>query len=185
MDMDNSRAHSLLMICACLLMGGIWVALVGCGPSMQTLDSLASSGRIDPVAPVMAEVHIDIAAPPARVWALLVNAPAWSKWDKDIASISTTQPLAAGQQFTWNTGSTTIHSQVQLFEPERRLGWTGAAYTAKAVHVWTLTREPDGFTRVAIDESMDGPLMATLFSSTKLVEADQAWLAALKKAAEQ
>ncbi len=185
MDVDYSRAHSLLMTCACLLMGGIWVALAGCGPSMQTLDSLAGSGRVDPVAPVIAHVQIGIDAPPNKVWALLVNAPAWPRWNTDIASVSTTQPLAPGQQFTWSTGSTTIHSQVQLFEPKRSLGWTGTAYTAKAVHVWKLTPEPDGSTRVSIDESMDGPLMATLFSSKKLIEADQAWLAALKKATEQ
>ena len=165
-------------------MGGIWVPLAGCGPSMQTLDTLASSGRIDPVAPVHAEVHIDIAASPAKVWALLVNAPAWPKWDNDITRISMSQLLAPGQHFTWSAGSSTVHSQVQLFRPQQRLSWTGTAYTAKAIHVWTLTPEPNGSTRVSIDESMDGPLMAALFSSQKLAEADSAWLAALKKAAE-
>jgi hypothetical protein len=32
---------------------------------------------------------------------------------------------------------------------------------------------------------MDGPLMAQLFSSQKLAESSNAWLAALKQAAEQ
>jgi hypothetical protein len=53
----------------------------------------------------------------------------------------------------------TIHSQEQLFEPERRLAWTGAALTAKAVHVWELKPESGSQTLVAVTESMDGPLI--------------------------
>jgi uncharacterized protein YndB with AHSA1/START domain len=139
---------------------------------------------------VIAHVQIEIDAQPSRVWALLVNAPAWPQWDPDISKVSVTQPpgttlLGPGTRFTWGEGSNTVHSQVQLFEPERRLCWTGTAFTAKAIHEWDLTPAPGGHTLVAINESMDGPLMARLFSSQKLAESGAAWLSSLKKAAEQ
>ncbi len=159
-------------------------ALTGCGPSLSKLNHIASSGAIQQNAPVLAHVQIDINAPRAKVWALLVNAPAWPMWNKDITKVSATQPLAPGMRFIWGEGSSTVHSQVQLFEPEKRLGWTGTALTARAVHQWTLTPEAGGQTLVTMDESMDGPLMARLFSSQKLAESGNAWLASLKKVAE-
>jgi hypothetical protein len=74
---------------------------------------------------------------------------------------------------------------VQLFEPERRLSWTGTALTAKAVHVWELKPEPGNQTLLTMKESMDGPWMAKIYPSEKLTEADNEWLLALKRAAEQ
>jgi uncharacterized protein YndB with AHSA1/START domain len=163
----------------------IAIALTGCGPSVTTLNHMAGAGAIHRNAPVLAHVQIDIDAPPTRVWALLVNAPAWPQWDPDITQVSITQPLSPGTRFTWSEGSSTIHSQVQLFEPEQRLGWTGTALTAKAVHQWRLTPMAGSHTLVTIDESMDGPLMATLFSSSQLADSAHNWLASLKRAAEQ
>jgi hypothetical protein len=96
-----------------------------------------------------------------------------------------TQPLTLGTRFTWGAGSSEVHSTVQLFESEHRLGWTGTAYTAKAVHQLELSSMPGGRTRVTIRESMDGPLMAMLFSSQKLTGAGRSWLGSLKAAAEK
>ncbi len=152
---------------------------------MDRLNHLASAGEIDQAAPVRAQVMADIAAPPVKVWALLVNASAWPNWDEDIAKVSVSEPLAEHTRFGWSTGSNTVQSQVQLFEPERRLAWTGTALTVKAVHLWELTPEPGGHTLVTIQESLDGPLLAKLYSSQQLAEANQAWLASLKKAAEK
>ena len=57
--------------------------------------------------------------------------------------------------------------------------------TAKAVHVWELQPEPGDRTLLKMKESMDGPLMAKLYSSQDLYEADHEWLVALKRAAEE
>jgi uncharacterized protein YndB with AHSA1/START domain len=162
----------------------VGLAAVGCGDSLATLNGLAASGAIHEDAPVTAHVQIEIAAPPAKVWSLLVDAPTWPRWESQIESVSATGPLAEGTSFVWSNGGTTIHSQVQLFEPERRLGWTGTAMTAKAAHVWELKPVGDGQTLVTMKESMDGPLMARLYSSQKLADAGSQWLAALKRAAE-
>jgi uncharacterized protein YndB with AHSA1/START domain len=160
-------------------------ALAGCGPSMTSLNHLAGAGEVDRNAPVLAHVQIEIAAPPPRVWALLIDAPAWPRWDPDITKVSVTQPLSMGTRFTWGEGGNRVSSEVQLFEPERRLIWTGTAFTAKAIHKWELSPEPGGHTLVTIDESMDGPLMSKLYSSQKLAEAANEWLTYLKKSAER
>jgi hypothetical protein len=64
-----------------------------------------------------------------------------AKWQKSVESVIATGPLSSGIHFSWRTGGTNIHSQVRLFEPERRLSWTGTAFTAKAAHVWELRPE--------------------------------------------
>jgi uncharacterized protein YndB with AHSA1/START domain len=167
---------TLLLSCA--------LVFAGCGDSLTQLNQLAAAGAIHETAPVTAHVQILIAAPPAKVWGLLVDAPSWPKWQTSLESVTAPGPLASGIRFTWKTGGTTIHSQVQLFDPERRLSWTGTAMTAKAVHVWELTPQGNAQTLVTVKESMDGPLMAKMFPSEKLAETDNAWLAALKLAAE-
>lgn len=157
----------------------------GCGDSLATLNKLSATGSIHEEAPVTTHIQIQIAAPPAKVWALLVGAPSWPKWAKQIDSVTAGGPLESGTHFSWNSGGTNIHSQVQLFDPERRLSWTGTAFTAKAVHVWELQPQPNNQTLVIMRESMDGPLMAKLYPSQKLTESGNEWLIALKRAAEQ
>ncbi|WP_263384722.1 SRPBCC domain-containing protein [Granulicella arctica] len=152
---------------------------------MATLSRLAAKGSIHEEAPVTTRLEVRIIAPPAKVWALLVDASSWPKWQQGIDSVSVAGPLQRGTGFTWVAGGTTIHSQVQLFEPERRLSWTGTAMTAKAVHVWELKALPGDQTLVVMRESMDGLLMAKMYPSAKLEAADRAWLASLKLAAEQ
>ena len=148
----------------------------GCGESAQALDRLARAGRIHEGAPVTAEVEMQIAASCSRVWALLVDASSWPKWNHQIEKVAAPGQLASGTRFDWITGGTTIRSQVQLFDPERRLGWTGTAFTAKAIHIWELRPAGEGQTSVTVKESMDGPLMKHLFPSRKLVQTDTDWL---------
>ena len=166
-----------------LLVGSMTAA--GCGESLDGLNRRAASGSIHEAAPVKAHVQIEIAASPEAVWTLLVDASGWPNWQKNIESVTAAGPLANGSRFSWRTGGTTIHSQVQLFEPEQRLAWTGTAMTAKAVHVWKLKPLPDNHTLVTVNESMDGPWMAKLYPPEKLAAADEEWLRALKGAAEK
>lgn len=149
------------------------------------LRNLAAAGSIHEDAPVVVHLRIEIGAPPARVWAILIGTLAWPTWNKQIESVTTLCPLVGGARFTWKTGGTTIHSQVQLFEPQRRLAWTGTALTVQAIHVWELTPESGGHTLIAVKESMDGPWMSAIYPSQKLAAADNEWLAALKREAER
>jgi uncharacterized protein YndB with AHSA1/START domain len=174
--MRNMRAIVLLLLST--------LAVGACGDSLDALNRLAADGSIHEQAPVTTHLQIQIAAPPAKVWALLVDAPSWPKWQREIESVTATGPIGKGTRFSWRTGGTNIHSQVQLFEPEHRLSWTGTALTAKAVHVWELKAEPGNQTLVTMKESMDGPWMARIYPQKSLVEADSGWLTALKRAAE-
>jgi uncharacterized protein YndB with AHSA1/START domain len=173
----RKAANLALLVCSVLLD-------VDCGRPLAELDRLAASGSIEQGAPVTTHLEIEISAPSARVWALLVDAGAWPKWQKEIESVKAPGPLEKNMRFSWRTGGIEIRSQVRLYESEHRLGWTGTAFTAKAIHLWELQRESDGRTLVVLCESMDGPFMATLYPSAQLMAADQIWLVALKRAAE-
>jgi len=172
------------MLGSALLLLGV-LTIDGCGDSLAALNRLAVVGSIHEGAPVTTHLQIQIAAPPAKVWALLIDAPSWPKWQKPIESVTAAGLLENGMRFSWRTGGTNIRSQVQLFEPERRLGWTGTAMTANAVHVWELKPESGDQTLLTMKESMDGPLIAKLYSSQELGKAGNEWLLALKRAAEQ
>ena len=57
-------------------------ALTGLAASLDELNALARSGRTQDDAPVKAEVYMRIAASPAVVWALLINASSWPKVER-------------------------------------------------------------------------------------------------------
>ena len=177
-DSMNKAGGAALLLLALLTVNG-------CGESLAALNRLAEIGSIHEEAPVTTHLQIQIAAPTAKVWALLIDAPSWPKWQKPIERVTAPGPLGDGVTFFWRTGGTNIRSQVQLFEPEHRLSWTGTAMTAKAVHVWELKPEPGNRTLLTMKESMDGPLMAKIYSSKELGEAGNEWLLALKRAAER
>jgi uncharacterized protein YndB with AHSA1/START domain len=161
------------------------LTLTGCATTAAQNAAASAAGTIEQAAPVKTHLQIHIAAPPNRVWQLLIDAPSWPKWADQIDSVDTTTPLAIGTRFTWKTNGTTIHSEVHLFDPQHRLSWTGTAPTARAVHVWQLDPTPTNGTTVTVDESMSGPLLTWLYSSTKLKDSDTTWLTALKQAAEK
>jgi uncharacterized membrane protein len=162
----------------------IAMTLTGCASSVDPLAALSASGSIQQDAPVRAHEQIDIAAPPDRVWAILIDAPSWPHWATQIDSVESPGPLIIGTRFTWHSGGTTIHSEVHLLDPQHSLSWTSTALTAKAVHVWKLQPSTKG-TLVTVDESMSGPMMSWLYTSSKLSKSDRSWLLALKQAAER
>ena len=55
---------------------GCVLALSGCSHSSRQLQALSAVGAIQQDAPVKATVQMQIAAPPAKVWDLLIDAPA-------------------------------------------------------------------------------------------------------------
>ncbi len=86
--------------------------------------------------------------------------------------------------FTWSTGGMTIHSTIRLFDPDRTVGWTGRAFHIRAIHIRTLSPQPDGRVLVETRESMDGWLVERLYPSRELRESDKKWLELLNQAAE-
>jgi hypothetical protein len=79
---------------ALLLLG--MLTIDGCGDSLAALNRLAIVGSIHEDAPVTTHLQIQIAAPPDKVWALLIDAPSWPKWQKLIENVTAAGPLENG-----------------------------------------------------------------------------------------
>ncbi len=94
-------------------------------------------------------------------------------------------PLAPGTGFRWTSGGTAIQSRLALVDPGRMIGWTGIAWHAHAIHIWSLEPLPEGRTRVRTSESMNGSLIRLVYSSKALADSQSEWLQALKKEAER
>lgn len=157
--------------------------LSGCGRQQDA--ALAASGEVDPAAPVRTHVEVAIKAPPSLVWAVLGDISQWPSWQPDIEKTAVTGPVGPGTAFDWTTAGGTIHSRIALFEPERRLAWTGHFLIFRAIHVWTLTRRPDGGTEVSTTETLSGWPITLFYSPDDLRQADLRWLDALRREVER
>jgi hypothetical protein len=160
-------------------------ALVGCGPSLATLHEGATAGRVQQDAPLNARQRISIAAPRARVYALLSNVAAWPAWQPNVTKVVPPAALVPGARFTWVNGGSQISSQLALVEPNELLGWTGSVATAKAVHLWRLSSPTADTTLVDVEETMDGFLLTWFYGQKDLEVEMSRSLAALKVAAEK
>ena len=129
--------------------------------------------------------QIEIAAPPATVWAWLIRADSWPEWYKNAANIhflSHTGPdLRDRSRFRWETFGARITSKVLEFEPERRLGWDAHGVGISAWHAWVLTPLPDGSTRVVTEETQNGwrARLANTLMPGRLSRCHQLWLEGL------
>jgi hypothetical protein len=163
-----------------LLLG---MLLAGCS-STKRAEELGRQGMIDQTAPVKASLDITVNASPEKVWALLSDVKDWPTWQPAITDVSVAGPVASGTAFAWTLNGNAIHSTIEAAMPNAELAWTGKAFGATAIHVWKLKRLPGDQTQVHMEESMDGILVAMLFSSEKLRNGNQGWLDVLKIAAE-
>lgn len=112
---------------------------------------------IDRAAPVQTTRSIDIAAPPATVWATLADIGVWPRLTPTITAATPT-PLEVGRTIHWQAAGWTIASTLAQVEPPHRLAWRGHNQDGTTgVHVWTLQEHGDG-TRVTTRESLSGAL---------------------------
>ena len=111
--------------------------------------------------------------------------PHWPQWQSDVSAAETDGPLQPGTAIAWTAGGTSIHARLAAVRPLEQIAWTGKAYQATAIHVWTLGRISAEETEVTTTESMDGFLLTLFYSSKQLSEADRRWLDRLKTRAEQ
>jgi uncharacterized protein YndB with AHSA1/START domain len=133
---------------------------------------------VDRDAPVVVEKSVEIDAPPAAVWEVLVDVDAWPEWNPDVKSASLDGAFAQGSRFKWKSGPSTITSTIERADRPEIAGWTGTTVGARAIHVWRL--EPtDRGTRVTTRESMSGLVPRLLSGSMrrKLEASLDTWLA--------
>ncbi|MFJ5265613.1 SRPBCC family protein [Streptomyces sp. NPDC088387] len=142
----------------------------------------------DGMAPNQAHVHarneLTIAADPAAIWALLVNATAWPSFYPNARHVQVLDgsELAEGTRFRWTTFNIRATSTVKVFRPDHELAWEGVVLGTRAHHRWQLTQNPDGTTTVVTEETQRGPLpfLASRWVRAGLLRWHQRWLEGLQ-----
>jgi hypothetical protein len=77
---------------------------------------------------VLLETHIEIAAPPERVWAVLADFPRYPDWNPFIRAIAGTPALGSRLTVTLQppgAKAMTFHPRVLAAHPPRELRWRG------------------------------------------------------------
>lgn len=110
------------------------------------------------------DAHIDIDAPPERVWDELVDFSAWGEWNSFIPSVTGTLEVGAAMRITVSPPgirSMTFEPRVFSLEPGKEIVWGGSflfvAY--RGDHAFFLAPLPGGGTRFRQRERFRGPMV--------------------------
>lgn len=110
---------------------------------------------------VFAHNECIVAAPPDRVWDLIVTAQGWSEFYANAQFVRLADPrqhrLERGSVFRWVTFGLPITSEVDPCEPPRLIGWRWWGIGARGYHVWLLEPHECG-TRIVTEETQRGVL---------------------------
>jgi hypothetical protein len=126
-----------------------------------------------------------VVAPAAEVWDVLSDPRRWGRIDPAIRDVRLDGEVRPGTRFAWRNGRAKIRSRFAVVDPGREMSWTGVSPGARAVHRHLLAAQDERHTRLVSEESMAGPLLPLFFGSAKMAGALEAWLAAIKAAAER
>jgi hypothetical protein len=157
------------------------------GPSLRVLhEEYAKQHRIDSRAPVQGRREVVINAPADLVWRVLSDVAAWDKnLEPGVHDIHVEQGVAVDAPFTRTNKGARMKARFAVVDEERELGWTGTAFGGKAVHHYLLEPVSAHATRVTVEESMAGPVLAlAFFTNAKLAALLENCLATLKASCE-
>jgi uncharacterized protein YndB with AHSA1/START domain len=133
--------------------------------------------------------QIDIDAPPAAVWNVIVQAETWPAWYEGAENVKvssgTNGVLGARSSFTWSTMGLDFNSTVTEFEPPYRLSWESRKSTIQGYHAWLIIPTSTG-SRLVTEESQYGfmTLLQKIFVPNKLHRLHDVWLSQIKQRAE-
>jgi hypothetical protein len=165
----------------------VMATLLYVGPSLPDLhQDYAKRHRIDDRAPLRGHREVEVNAPVGRVWGLLSDVAAWSaNLEPGVHDIHVEQGVRVDAPFTRANKGVKMKARFAVVEPGQELAWTGAVFGgAKAVHRYVLEARPGDTTRVIVEESMAGPVLAFGYSQKRLIALLENCLATLKAAAE-
>jgi hypothetical protein len=109
-----------------------------------------------------------IAASPEALWAILTDAPGYTKWDSGVEKVE--GRIAPGEKIKVvskaNPGRA-FPVRVSQFEPGKRMVWSGGMPLGlfKGVRTFTLSPQNDGSTRFSMREEYTGPLLPLIWRS--------------------
>jgi hypothetical protein len=126
------------------------------------------------MAPPIAEVELEIDAPPARVWSIMLDLPAYAAWNPFIVHAASDGPLVVGRalrlRVRWHDGKTIRSDEVvtELLAPDatagparlayRFAGWLPTLGLVRATRVQQLESLPGARTRYRSREQFGGAL---------------------------
>ena len=145
------------------------------------------------ISPIYALNEIDVKAPAAVVWQLLVGSENWSSYfpPEDQVKILSGEPeLRLGTRYSRVTIGFPMHLVVTECLPSRRLSWStivdGDGTGSSAFHGWVITPTDDGC-HVLSEETQQGPWFLEQLGHKHpggLYSYHQDWVEALARAAE-
>lgn len=153
---------------------------------LELFTSYKASVTINTNAPVQTTKKIVINASPEKVWTIMSQIDHWAEWHKDVQSPKLKGAFQAGSPFDWKSGGLIIHSTIHTAVPYTRIGWSGKAFGAFAIHNWSFTQIGD-HTEVRVEESMEGWLVSLMRSKFQrgLEQSLETWMNNLKAEAER
>jgi uncharacterized protein YndB with AHSA1/START domain len=134
--------------------------------------------------------EIEIYAPPAIVWDILLPAETWPDWYEGAKNVVIVRGgeggrLSSNAVFDWQTMGLKFRSTIKEFVPNERLSWESRKRSIQGYHAWLIVPTATGC-RLITDESQHGWL--TFFEKTfqprKLHRLHDIWLSEIKKKAE-
>ena len=154
--------------------------------TLEFFSSYNVSETINRNAPVQTVQKIIINAPPEKVYKIMSNINKWDTWHSDVQRPVLLGSFQKGTSFNWKGSGLTIHSTIHTAVPNSKIGWSGTALGAFAIHNWTFTPSQD-HTIVTVEESMEGWLVSLLHKKFQagLERSLQVWLKNLKIEAEK
>lgn len=153
---------------------------------LEVFTSYTVSESINKEAPVKTYRQITINAPAQKVYGIMSDINHWEEWHTDVKDPKLNGPFRKGSSFDWKSGGLTIHSTLHTVLPNRKIGWSGKAFGAFAIHNWSFV-EQNGKTTVKVEESMEGWLVSLMSKTFQkgLEDSLQVWLQNLKLKAEE
>lgn len=170
----------LIYLLGCLLATiALTIAFLEYSSSYPTSDSINLN------APVITYQQMTINAPAQKVYEAMSDIDHWAEWHGDVKEPKLNGAFRKGTSFDWKSDGLTIHSTLHTVVPDQKIGWSGKALGAFAIHNWSFT-EINGQTTVRVEESMEGWLVSLMRPKfqTGLEKSLQVWLKNLKTKAE-
>jgi hypothetical protein len=113
------------------------------------------------------EASSTIAAAPDAIWAVLTDAPGYSRWNSGVQRLEGTVAPGEKLKVTSEVNPNRAYPvKVTRFEPNRAMAWTGGMPLGlmKGVRTFSLTPE-DGATRFTLREEFTGPMLPLIWRS--------------------
>lgn len=110
-------------------------------------------------APISITGNVEISASPEKVWEVLIQIKNWDEWHLETYNIQIVSTdigeLKYRSKFRWNTLGVHLLSQVNDFEPSRKISWMSRGTGISSFHAWQLIPTEQG-TKVIVENTQKG-----------------------------